>query len=590
MPNKDMNSPEIIERIYDVAVDPTRLEELIDVWEERIAPLRAEGNQFDEKTNTTLSHFSRMGLFLDRLQITDSQQLINEISAAGPLAAIACSANFKVQQLNNAATTLFNLHTGDDIASIAPEPNSKSALNQAITDVIKKPDAAPVFLRFRIESNKRIIVAQIRGIEKPATKNHDQQIIALIITTEMAWQPSFAHTIRNAFNLSNSEIDIVRALVEGHNIDSIATMRSRSKATIRTQIRSIFEKTETRSQAELVRISLSLMDMTSFTEEKSLLADEDIIATQKLKPNEFFSLTRPQNRRLDHVILGDPDGAPLLYLPSDYGLIRWPASAEAEAKARGYKIIVPVRAGYGYSDQIPAKSNYQDQVSDDFAALLDHHNVSSCPIMTQQGDIWLASIFATRHPKRVSAIIAMSPILPMWNRAQYDRMDKWYKFILANARYAPRLLPFMVKAGFYLALSIGRQGFMSAIFADSDADKDIITIPEVYEALITGSSVTLSKQHTAYETFAREAVLQAKQNWIEDFEALKGKIPVHTIQGQTSPAIPPPTLDEFIQRYDWIEFQIKPDAGELVFFKYWPEILDFMHPFIKKNHWITLIT
>ena len=32
---------EIVERLYDVALDPIRLEELLEVWEDRAAPLRA---------------------------------------------------------------------------------------------------------------------------------------------------------------------------------------------------------------------------------------------------------------------------------------------------------------------------------------------------------------------------------------------------------------------------------------------------------------------------------------------------------------------------------------------------------------------
>ena len=35
---------EIIDRLYDVAVDPARYEALLDVWEARMRPLRAESD------------------------------------------------------------------------------------------------------------------------------------------------------------------------------------------------------------------------------------------------------------------------------------------------------------------------------------------------------------------------------------------------------------------------------------------------------------------------------------------------------------------------------------------------------------------
>ena len=36
-------------------------------------------------------------------------------------------------------------------------------------------------------------------------------------------------------------------------------------------------------------------------------------------------------------------------------------------------------------------------------------------------------------------------------------MDKWQRFILANARYAPKVLPFLVQAGFSLARKLGKR-------------------------------------------------------------------------------------------------------------------------------------
>ena len=37
----------------------------------------------------------------------------------------------------------------------------------------------------------------------------------------------------------------------------------------------------------------------------------------------------------------------------DFGLVRWSAPAEAQARARGLRVIVPIRAGYGHSDPLP---------------------------------------------------------------------------------------------------------------------------------------------------------------------------------------------------------------------------------------------
>ena len=44
-----------------------------------------------------------------------------------------------------------------------------------------------------------------------------------------------------------------------------------------------------------------------------------------LSERDFKSLVMPDGRRVDYLILGAPRGRPVLYLPLDFGLVRWPA-------------------------------------------------------------------------------------------------------------------------------------------------------------------------------------------------------------------------------------------------------------------------
>ena len=67
--------------------------------------------------------------------------------------------------------------------------------------------------------------------------------------------------MQEAFKLTDAEVEIIRALVEGKSVKEICEERKRSMETVRTQMRSILAKTETRSQSELIRITMSLMDV-----------------------------------------------------------------------------------------------------------------------------------------------------------------------------------------------------------------------------------------------------------------------------------------------------------------------------------------
>ena len=67
---------EIIDHIYDVALDPARFEQLLDVWERRIGPLRhqtGEGEQADLLASDPdiVQHASRASEFLSRMREPD---------------------------------------------------------------------------------------------------------------------------------------------------------------------------------------------------------------------------------------------------------------------------------------------------------------------------------------------------------------------------------------------------------------------------------------------------------------------------------------------------------------------------------------
>ncbi|GAB1362592.1 hypothetical protein MASR1M32_18280 [Rhodobacter sp.] len=56
---------EIVERLYDVALDPIKLEQLLRVWEDRAAPLR-HGQGIPLEDPEIEAHMQRATVFLDR--------------------------------------------------------------------------------------------------------------------------------------------------------------------------------------------------------------------------------------------------------------------------------------------------------------------------------------------------------------------------------------------------------------------------------------------------------------------------------------------------------------------------------------------
>ncbi len=577
----DLDRDAAIDRLYDVALDPSRYEALLDHWESAIRPLRAEADfhaphLLDDPQ--IAGHFDRASAFLDRLDTSSAADEIEEILAPfDRVAAFILDESQTIRASNAAAKTLMGVSENSSLKDLPINSEDIEAVRRTLRSVLSGTKEDNAVLRVRSASMGRFTVLRLQR----CTTADDQKLV-LAASNEVGWPDGFRDILKQAFGLTSAEADVVRALVECGSLAEIAAQRSRSVDTIRAQVKSILAKTETHSQVELVRLALSMMDMVSLTMDAAPGPRLISRGYDTLEEREFKSLLTADGRRLDYLILGDPKGAPVLFLPLDYGLVRWPAPAEAEAAKLGMRIIVPVRAGYGMSDPIPKKGDYDAALIADTRQVMDAEGVRRCPIISLGGDSYYGVQIARDQPDRISMILGCGGVLPLTRREQFERMEKWHRFILAGAKYTPHLLPFMVKAGFLLARKIGKRGFVHAVYGQCPADVDTFENPDVFEAMVTGSEVALNENHAAHAAFSAQVLGGQQRDWSADLEELRDKIPVKFMNGLQDPQVPEATLREFQRDYSWIDYREYDDAGQLVFFRHWRDALDIISPFLGK--------
>ncbi|SMX37956.1 LuxR C-terminal-related transcriptional regulator [Octadecabacter ascidiaceicola] len=576
------NTNEMIDRLYEVAVDPSRYEALLDHWEAMIGPERLAAHHAQPSViglDQLVGHVERADQVLDRVLRDEvgkgPQSIIDQIDHS---AAFAVDQSLTITAANAGASQLLHVKSGSRLQDVRLGDGDTEELAHHIARMLNSAQNEPVVLRGHTADSDRLVVFHLRVIHTP-----DNAPFVLILSSDIHWPDGFSEMLRAAFDLTPAESQVVRALTEGNTLQQAADIRGRSVDTIRAQLKSIMAKTETRSQTELVRLTLSTMEIAQFTTQVSEKTKSVSQGYDTLPPRPFQTFTLEDGRRMDYLILGDPYGTPLIYSPLDYGLVRWPAKAEVEAARLGIKVIVPVRAGYGKSDPIPKRTPYVPQLCDDLAALMNHLDVEAAPMLTLGGDTHIACQFNQLHEGRISALVACAGVLPLTRAEQYDRMDKWHRFILAGARYTPHLLPFMVKAGFALAKRLGKRGFLQAVYGKSEADTATFANQDVFEALVVGSEVCLSDDHSAHDSFSREVIAHETTDWTDSVLALKGKVPVILMNGLQDPQVPAETLAEFRRDYPWITFDVFPDAGQLLFFVKWPQVLERLQQFLIKT-------
>src|SRR6056297_3471161 len=576
----DADRAETIDRLYDVALDPGRFEALLDHWESAVAPLRAHVDLSAPRLlddPQIAAHFRRATEFLDRTVIDDSPGGADGLDAMlapfDRVAALVLDRGGAVRAANPAARQVLGIGPHSTLGDLPLHDDDRPALAAALSMLFHDRGKDTAMLRLRGDGPGHLMVLRLQRCSAP-----DGTDLVLAASNGLRLPEGFCDILRQAFDLTRAEGDILCRLVDCRSITEIAAERGRSPDTIRAQIKSILAKTETHSQLELVRLALSMIDMTAATVTAATTSGGGARVHTGPDVSAYRTLVAPDGRRVAWLVLGAGTGRPLLYMPLDYGLVRWPAAAEAEARARGIRVIVPLRPGYGPSDMVARGAEYDAALLADTEMILRAEGVRRCPLLSLGGDLYYAVQLTRRDPSRVSGIVACAGMLPLTRRAEVERMDKWHRFILAGAKFTPHLLPFMVKAGFILARRIGKRGFIHAVYGTSDADIATFEDPEVLEAIVNGSEVALSATHSSHEAFSRQLVGGQLEDWSADLLALRGVLPVVLMNGAQDPQVPRATYDEFRRDQPWIEYHLFEDAGQLVFFRHWRAALDRLEP------------
>ena len=88
---------------------------------------------------------------------------------------------------------------------------------------------------------------------------HRSSVRVLILATDPDRHISFPDAIlRQLYRLTPAETELANGLLSGFSLEEIAAMRKVSESTIRSQMKSVFSKTDTRRQGDLIRLLMTL--------------------------------------------------------------------------------------------------------------------------------------------------------------------------------------------------------------------------------------------------------------------------------------------------------------------------------------------
>ena len=126
---------------------------------------------------------------------------------------------------------------------------------------------------------------------------------------------------------------------------------------------------------------------------------------------EDGQLQLPDGRMLAWRWWGEPGSTPILRLQGTPGSRLFRHPDPGIQRSLGVRYLMADRPGFGGSTRLPGRG--VADISEDLAALLDHHQLGRVPVMGTSGGGPHALAIAARHPERITAVSVIAGASPL---------------------------------------------------------------------------------------------------------------------------------------------------------------------------------
>lgn len=582
-PSGDEVVLEAVDRIYSVAIDPDRYDELVDLWLDRLELLELDIGKFEGLLSVHLSRAIDLVSRTGDLSSGDHADLLALELSSDVSASLVVTPCARIQALNAVAARSYGIAAGDAVKKLPFDAASLRVLEEGITEAAET--WVELIVRLVRSDTGRAVLIAISPVMAPFVS----QPLVLVRSSDVAWSDALGALFTQAFACTSAEVEVIRMMTEGANVAEIATARASSESTVRTQLRTIYEKTQTRGHAELVRMALGLA---ASHKANSGAATDDVAHIRLLKPEQSpssptapfprdehrFHLSLPHDRKMSYSVFGPSDGRVVLHLHDYFSGDVWPATIAQEAIKRGLRVVAPARPLYGGTDPYASPGAPFDQFADDVVRLVDHLKLNEIVVLSRAlGNSFVPSI-TERAPGRIKGWVGVAPALPDKAFAEEDVDSKAQKFILKACSYSnPVLFEFAIRIFDTVRKQFGPKPFMKMVVKNVPEDLAVLEDAVLFEAIERG--IRFSRAH-GYRAVHRDLKHKSPHGWQWSID---NKIPSHAIIGSKDPAPRIAQAAAMIAAGARMKLTIVEDAGFLVFFSHGQEILDAVEAMHFRN-------
>ncbi len=348
----------IISLIYETIFSPKGLPGFVDVH-----PLDPEGRRsFAERSLQDIVPFLERALLTADGSRGDSREEVPRAVLLEELPLAVCIVSRELRLLSATRRAREHLEVGSTLSLV--DETVHAADRQFHAELIRA-------VRSTIDSGRS---RAIRGedasgqvqtfLTAPVSWEADQPAAALFMNIELGVFDRLSASLVDEFDLTRSEAEVTSHLAQGLSIEEIASRKGASISTVRTQIKSVFAKTGTKRQGELVSLVLNGPALWL-----RLARGRDVDPVDEGHgPDRLLHLD--DGRLLSFADYGPVEGQPVFLFHHLIGSRKEKPIDDGLLDRLGIRLIVPERPGVGRSSSMEERR--LADCADDIRQLADH--------------------------------------------------------------------------------------------------------------------------------------------------------------------------------------------------------------------------
>ncbi|MEM9312209.1 MAG: alpha/beta fold hydrolase [Pseudomonadota bacterium] len=560
---------QIIDAIYDAALEPDRYLNFTEVWEEKIIAPILDDRDFRLSdgvgTSSLNKHFDRALRIFERTREHkrgSAQAFLGRQNFAAALLHLDGS----VIAANPAFHQRFGMNVGDGLFENTEKLTYRLDRSGTNEDNWMSPNVATVAARYFLPDGGHSLII-VEKLTQHQFSDIADDIVLLVKSCHAEWSDKGAEILARSFALTPAEMAVARMLYDGLRANEIARQRERSIGTIKKQLKSLLSKAQLNSQAEFISMSTGLMHVVEIK--------PDAVATSP-KPNvqvgSFSELgihSFNSSKRIQYAHFGAQDGAPVLYLHGHTSSAISPPFVADAAAAAGLRVVAPCKPGIGESS---ASAGF-DPVG----------FVADCLVVSEQLGIGQPALVghaasgvyavnaAARYPRRFSSVTLLDTGAPLRSEEQFLRMPESSRRIFLAAKSSPELLyaPFAFAAESARRDADAERAFVESQLAESAHDTQLIKQPKFFALARRALLDFMSTPQRSVDE-----LVYWVSDWTDALSQVAAEMPVHFIHSEKHDWLPHADVANVCGHYPSAKLTVVEATAQLLVYERPHEVFD----------------